>query len=220
MRIRWTRWCVVLGVPALAACARNEPTAPIDDTARYSITGHLRISGSLVDAHGVYQGTRVLGDPDGVEVELLNGGQVVDRTTTVDGVYRFSGLRPGGYVARSWVVGDIGDQTRPLVIAVADITSADTLRLGARGDFRPVPNPFVDTTQVFFPVRDTMVVDIRIRDVAGHPVKTLLSLEVLPAEHGVFWNGRNTQGQVMPPGLYWITFAAGLDYRAQLLFKE
>lgn len=219
MRLRWTRWCVVLGASALAACARDQTTAPLD-TARYSISGHVRVSGSVVDEGGVFQATRVLGDADSVEVELLNGDQVVARTTTVDGVYRFSGLRPGGYVARSRVVGDIGDQTGPMVIAVADIASADTIRLVSRGDLRPVANPFVDSTQVFFTISDTMWADVRIRHAAGHTVQTLLSVELLPAQHRIIWHGRNQQGQVMPPGLYWVTFAADLDYRAQLLFKE
>lgn len=219
MRIRWTRGCVVLAVSMLAACARDQPTAPLDDT-RYTITGHLRLSGAVVDGNGIFQGTRVLGDADGVAVELLNGGQVVARTTTVDGVYRFSGLRAGGYVARSRVVGDIGDQTAPLVIAVADVASADTLRLGSRGDLRPVPNPFVDTTQVFFIVSDTVYADVHIRDMAGREVRRLLEVELLPAQHRIIWSGRNQQGQLMPPGLYWVTFASALDWRAQLLFKE
>jgi hypothetical protein len=219
MKSGWTRWCMVLGISALAACAREQPTAPLDDSLRYSITGHLRLAGSLGDGNGVFLGTRVLGDADGVGVELLNGTEVVARTTTVAGVYRFSGLPPGGYVARSWVVGDIGDQTRPLVIAVADVASADTLRLGSRGDLRPAPNPFADTAQVFFVLSDTVWVDMRIRDMAGNQIKDLLATELLPAQHRVLWNGRDQQGRVMPAGMYWVTYTSDLDYRAQLLFK-
>lgn len=220
MKIPWTRGCMALGLVTLIACARERPTAPPDESPRYSITGHLRLSGSLVDGNGVFLGTRVLGDADGVGVELLNGDVVVGRTTTVNGVYRFTGLRPGGYVARSRVVGDIGDQTRQLVIAVADVVSADTLRLGSRGDLRPVPNPFPDTTQVFFLVSDTTWVEMRILDATGRELRNLLTLHLLPGQHGIFWNGRNQQGRVMPAGLYWVTYASDLEYRAQLLFKE
>lgn len=216
MRIPWTRWCMVLGISALAACSRDQPTAP----RLYSITGHLRLTGSLVDSNGVFVGHRVLGDADGVAVELLHGSEVVGRTTTVDGLYRFSGLRPGGYVARSRVIGDIGDQTSPLVIAVADVVSADTLRLGSRGDLRPVPNPFVDTTRVYFLAPDTMWVDMSILDVGGNAIMSLLALEVLPAEHAISWNGRDQRGRPVAPSLYWVTYVAGLDVRAQLLFKE
>ena len=216
MRFPWARGCVVVGLCVLAACSRDQPSAP----GLYSITGHLRLTGFLVDRNGAYAGTRVLGDAGGVTVELLHGSAVVGRTTTVDGIYRFSGLRPGDYVARSRVVGDIGDQTNPLVIAVSDVSSADTLRLVSRGDLLPVPNPFVDTTQVYFDVPDTTWVDVRILDVGGHAVQSLLSLEVHPAYHAVFWNGRDQGGRPVGDGLFWVTYVAGQDVRAHLLFKE
>lgn len=209
----WSFCCVVLGIAA--GCSPSEPTAPD----RFSITGHVRLSGSVVDTSGAFVGTRVLGDPDGVTVELLNGGVVVARTVTVDGVYRFSGLRPGGYVARSTVVGDIGDQTRNLVIAVADVASADTLRLGSRGDLRPVPNPFTDTLAVYFTVSDTVWLDLDVLDVGGRQVRSLLSVEVLPNDHRVRWYGQDQAGRPAPGSLFWVTYAAGTDFRAQLVFR-
>lgn len=216
MRFSRLRWWMALGLCGLAACASDQPSAP----GFYSITGHLKLTGFLVDDNGAFAGTRVLGDADGVGVELLHGSQVVGRTTTVDGVYRFSGLRPGDYVARSRVIGNIGDQTSPLVIAVSDVSSADTLRLVSRGDLHPVPNPFVDTTQVYFQVPDTMWVEMRIVDVGGNPVQTLLELEVMPADHAIFWNGRDQAGHPVTGSLYWVTYVAGPDVRAHLLFKE
>jgi len=216
MRFQPTRWCIVLSISALAACSRDPPSAP----QLYSITGHLRLTGFLVNTDGGFAGTRVLGDADGVAVELLHGREVVGRTTTVDGVYRFSGLRPGDYVARSRVIGDIGDQTVPLVIAVSDVSSADTLRLVSRGDLHPVPNPLVDTTQVYFNVPDTMWVDMKIVDVGGNAVQSLLSLEVMPGDQAVFWNGRDQMGRRATGPLYWVTYAAGPDVRAHLLFKQ
>lgn len=216
MRLLRTRWCIVLGISALAACSRDQPSAP----QLHSISGHLRLTGYLVDANGAYAGTRVVGNADGVPVELLHGSEVVGRTTTVGGTYHFSGLRPGDYVARSRVVGDIGDQTTRMVIAVSDVSAADTLRLVSRGDLLPVPNPFVDTTQVYFLVSDTMWVDVRVLDVGGHIVQNLLTLEVLPAYHAVFWNGRDQGGRPVTDPLFWVTYVAGSDVRAHLLFKQ
>jgi hypothetical protein len=207
---------MVLGITALAACSRDQPSAP----QLHSITGHLRLTGYLVDVNGKFAGTRVLGDADGVPVELLHGSEVVGRTTTVDGIYRFSGLGPGDYVARSRVIGDIGDQTTQMVIAVSDVSAADTLRLVSRGDLIPVPNPFVDTAQVYFGVPDTMWVDVDILDVGGDAIKSLLALEVLPERHAVFWNGRDQGGRPVPGSLFWVTFVAGDDVRAQLLFRQ
>ncbi len=213
---RWTRWCLGLGVSALAACSPESPIAP----RLHSITGHLRLTGYLVDVDGQFLGTRVIGNAGGVLVELLHGSEVVARTTTVDGIYRFSGLRPGDYVARSRPIGDLGDQTNPLVIAVSDVSAADTLRLVSRGDLSAVPNPSVDTTKVFFQVTDTVWVDVNILDMGGHAVTNLLALEILPARHAVFWNGRDLRGRLVTDSLYWVTFVAGQDVRAHLIFRR
>ena len=62
MRHPWTRWCMVLGLATLAACARDQPSKP---QRLYSITGHVRLTGFLVDPDGAYAGTRMVGDADG-----------------------------------------------------------------------------------------------------------------------------------------------------------
>lgn len=215
MKSSSTRWCLALGISALAACSRDPPSAP----RLYSLTGHLRITGFLVDPDGRFAGTRVLGDADGVPVELLHGSEVVGRTTTAGGVYRFPGLAPGGYVARSQVIGDIADETGPMTIASTSVSAADTLRLVSRGDLYPVPNPFEDTTEVFFSVPEPGWVDVRILDAGGNSVRKLLVQEVMPARHIVSWDTRDQGGRPVTGSLFWVTFAAGNDVRAQALFR-
>ncbi|HKQ58871.1 MAG TPA: hypothetical protein VJY35_13485 [Candidatus Eisenbacteria bacterium] len=216
MKFFRTRWIAPLCVALLAACAREQPDAP---QPVFTITGQLLMTGSVVGTDARYQGIRVL-RPDGIPVELLHGSQVVARTTTTGGSYRFAGLRAGDYVARSRVIGNLGDQTSPLILAVADIEAADTLRLMSRGDLFPVPNPRVDTTQIFFSVPDTTFVDINVQDVSGRRVKNLLTLDVSPRRQGVFWNGRDTQGRIVTDSLYWVTFVSAHDSRIHLLFKR
>jgi hypothetical protein len=205
----------VLGVSSLAACSRDQPSAP----GLHSITGNLRLTGYLVDVNGRFAGTRVLGDADGVPVDLVHGSKVVGRTTTADGIYRFSGLPPGDYVARSRVIGDIGDETNPMVIAVADVSAADTLRLASRGDLFPLPNPFVDSIFVFFSVPDTERVELGILDVGCNAIRNLLELDVPPGRYAVPWDGRNQRGSPVAGSLFWVTYVADNDVRAQLLFK-
>lgn len=217
MKSPWTRWCVLLGMCALAACSRDPPFAP----GRYSISGHLHLVGYVVNADGKFIETRVLRHVSGIPVELLYGGEtVIGRTTTVDGIYRFDGLAPGGYVARSRVIGDIGGKTLPLTIAVSNVSAGDTLQVASLGDLYPVPNPFGGTTIVFFSVSDTTWIDVGIRDVVGNPVRKLLSLEVQPARHVVYWDGNDQTGHPARDSLFWITYVAGGDIRAQLLFKQ
>jgi hypothetical protein len=218
MESPWTRWSVVLGLAALCACSRDPPSAPRP----FSITGHLRLTGYLVDKDAQFAGTLVKGDADGVPVELLHGDEIVGRTTTVGGIYRFSGLAPGGYVARSRVIGDLQDETNPMTIAVTDIECADTLRLVSRGDLYSYPNPFAngDTMRVSFSVPDTGWITVRIHDLDGTPVRTLLKLWVFPARHTVFWNCRDQRGQPLSGSVFWVTYVSDLETRAHLLIRQ
>jgi len=209
---------MALGFCVLTACSRDQPSAPRP----YSITGHLHLTGYLVDENGQFAGTRVMGDADGIPVELLHGSELVARTTTVGGIYRFSGLAPGGYVARSRVIGDLYDETNPMTIAISDVEAADTLRLVSRGDLYSYPNPFADgnTMRVSFSVPDTEWVTVRILDLAGNPVSTLLNLLAIPARHTVFWNCKDQRGQPVTGSLFWVTYVSDLEIRAHLLFRE
>jgi len=216
MRRSRVRWAVaMLGSLALSACSREQPAAP----GLHSIVGHVRLTGYLVDAGGRFAGTRVVGDADGVRVELAYGDRVVARTSTVDGTYRFSGLGPGAYVARTHLIGAVADTTDVLTISESDVFAADTLRLAARGDLYPVPNPFAQATEVYFEIPDTEQVAVEILDVAGNSVRSLLDTVLAPGLHGVIWDGLDRDGHPATAALYWVTLVAGDDIRAQLLFR-
>jgi hypothetical protein len=177
------------------------------------------MKGYLVEDDGRFAGTRIVGDANGVEVELACGSQIIARTTIVGGVYCFDGIAPEAYVARTRVIGDIGDRTGFLTVTYSDLTSADTLRLEPRGDLSPTPNPVLESTWISFDVPDTQDSDVRILGLAGGTVRILLALEVLPARHRVLWDGRDQAGAPTGPGMYCVTFVSGLDVRAQLLFR-
>lgn len=190
--------------------------------------GHVVLVGQLVDGTGRFAGTRVVGDADGVAVELLYGTQVIARTTTVGGVYTFPGLLAGGYRTRCPVNGPIGDQTQVLTIAETDLSVSDTLRVASSGDFYPVPNPVQSETLVYFELADTTRVDIEILGMAGDTVRTLLRAKRPPGLNQVRWDGTDRGGSLSTAPLVWITFTSQPDpteallpdYRAHLLFHE
>ena len=214
MRSSWKCMCVALGCVALTATSTEEPTAP----SSHSLTGKVRLTGYLVNEDGTHGGTRVVDDASGVPVELLHGNKVVGRTTTVDGTYRFTGLAPGDYVARSRIVGNVGDDTVPLVIASTDITSGDPLNVASSGDLLLAPNPMVDTVQVHFGVPVAAMVEIKVVDMAGGTVRTLLASGTAEGRWVVLWGGIDERGQPAQATMYWVTYTAGSDYRAHLLF--
>ena len=202
----------VVGLPG---CSHDPPTAP---PGTFALTGHLRLTGYLVDANGRFAGTRVVNDADGVEVELRFGPASLGRTNTRAGTYRFDGLRPGAYRVFASVIGEVADASRELTIVDRDLTAGDTLTVISRGDLFPIPNPSPDVVYVLFDVPDSADVAVRILDMQGRVQQHLLTKRVQGLQQ-VLWNGRDDAGELVPDRMYWITFEAGEDKRAQLLFR-
>ena len=216
MKLRWRSCIALASALAILSCAADEPTGP----GTYSITGPVVLRGYLVHSSGAHAGTAVVGDADGVLVELVYAGSVVARTHTVDGTYRFTGIGPGGYLLRAPVVPGFGDESEPITVANHDLHVADTLRLTSQGDLTPVPNPTLDTTRVFFELAVTQHVEMKILDLAGNLVRTLRDNVVTAGLRSEVWDGRDASGDPVVPGYYWATWTAGADVRAHLLLRS
>jgi hypothetical protein len=208
--------CLIAVVSLAGDCRPEHVSGP---TGTFSLSGHVRLVGSLVDAGGKFAGTRTVDDANGVRVELRFGHQVLGATTTVNGVYRFSGLAQGAYHAAAFVTPDVSDETTELTLTDHDLVSGDLLTLRSTGDLYPIPNPASGVVRILFGVTDTAVVEIRVLDMQGNIVQHVLSKELLPGPREADWNGRNDQGILVSGALYWFTFKSGIDRRAQLLFR-
>jgi hypothetical protein len=210
-----------MGLAALAAvvtqlgCSHDPPTAP---PGTHALSGHVRLTGYLVAADGHFAGTRLVDDADSVEVELRYGDTSVGRTRTRRGTYRFEGLQPGAYQVVANAFGDVADATTRLTIANRDLVSGDTLELASLGDLYPVPNPSPDVVVVYFEVPDSADVDVRVMDLAGRIVTHVFAARVQGLQQ-VFWTGRDDAGRLVTDRMYWVTYEAGADKRAQLLFR-
>jgi hypothetical protein len=72
------------------------------------------------------------------------------------------------------------------------------------------PNPFNPATTLRFRLPAAERVTLRIYDVSGQLVATLLDAASLPAgEHAIAWNGRDAGGSAASSGIYFARFAAG-----------
>jgi hypothetical protein len=72
------------------------------------------------------------------------------------------------------------------------------------------PNPFAAETTIRFEVSQPAPVKLRVFDVAGRTVRTLVD-EVIPggAAHQVRWDGRNDHGAAVAAGVYFYRLEAG-----------
>jgi hypothetical protein len=208
---RFSWWVALPAVFLVGACER-EPTAP----GFYTLSGHVKLTGYLVTPGGDFAGTKVVGDADGVPVDLLFGKQVVARALTVHGVYTFHGVAPGGYIART-SMGPLEDETMPLTITHSDLAAGDTLRLVAQGDLLIVPNPFRSFTTIYFYLEDTARVNLRITDLSGNPVRQVVDDWTYYPAYGpnnsppltaavAGWDGRDQNDRLVTGSMYWLRF--------------
>jgi hypothetical protein len=72
------------------------------------------------------------------------------------------------------------------------------------------PNPFNPTTTVQFELASPARVRVRVYDVQGMLVRTLLDEDRAAGEHAINWDGRDNQGHALASGIYFMHMSAGL----------
>jgi hypothetical protein len=71
------------------------------------------------------------------------------------------------------------------------------------------PNPFRDRTQLRFSIAQAVEVRLRILDVAGREVRTLVNGPLAAGPHTVRWDGCDATGSPVAPGVYLQALEAG-----------
>jgi hypothetical protein len=71
------------------------------------------------------------------------------------------------------------------------------------------PNPFNPVTTIRFTLPSQGFVDMKVYDVSGRAVRTLVSEEMPAGEHRVLWDGRNNGGGPVASGVYFYRIVAG-----------
>lgn len=84
-----------------------------------------------------------------------------------------------------------------------------------------VPNPFNPTTRISFELQQDESVNLRIYDVTGRRVTTLLQKQLGAGPHSVSWNGRTSNGDVAAAGIYRYVLetSTGRSSRSMVLLK-
>ncbi|MCZ6818140.1 MAG: GDSL-type esterase/lipase family protein, partial [Calditrichaeota bacterium] len=87
--------------------------------------------------------------------------------------------------------------------------------------FQNYPNPFNPSTQINFNLPKKSMVTIRIYNLRGELVHTLVEKEVEPGKHKIVWNGKNQNGIPVASGVYFYRIKAGQwhDSRTMTLLK-
>ncbi len=123
--------------------------------------------------------------------------------------FRFRLVSDGEGTADGWYIDDVQVNFRP--------TSVEEEHASVRLQFRlhqNYPNPFNPTTVIRFTVHGSRFTGrsaratLKIYNLRGQVVRTLVDEEMQPGEHSVMWDGKDEQGREVASGIYLYQLAA------------
>jgi len=82
--------------------------------------------------------------------------------------------------------------------------------------FNPYPNPFNPTTTIEFSIPKTEFVTVKVYNIVGHEITTLINDELSTGNHSIKWDGSR-----QPSGLYFVQIESGsfIQTRKMVLLK-
>jgi hypothetical protein len=124
----------------------------------------------------------------------------------------------GSGAASLWVRGqDAAGNWGPaaeLPVQVNGGTAVDAALAGLPDRFelaQSFPNPFRDGTRIAFALPEAAPVDLRVYNVGGQLVRTLVDGPVAAGRHVIAWDGRDEQGERVSSGVYFYRINAGTE---------
>ncbi len=83
------------------------------------------------------------------------------------------------------------------------------------------PNPFNPTTQIKYDISKTQNVSIKIFDLLGREVRTLVNEMKTPGQYSVMWDSKNSSGTIVSSGIYFYRLETGdfVDIKKMVLVK-
>ncbi|MBD3220640.1 Omp28-related outer membrane protein [bacterium] len=196
--------------------AAEQVTATIDVVAELDATDHrlfVAVTEDSVAAEGAngepYHNQafrRLYPDTLGVPVATEPGEQVRTVVVPLDGAWQRDQLRVTAYVQDRAT----GEVQNAATLRLADTATAAPSVPGPTLTVRAYPSPFNPQTRIRFELPAAGPVDVRVHDLAGRVVRTLVDGARRPAgTHEVVWRGRDDRGRALSSGVYLVRVRAG-----------
>lgn len=93
----------------------------------------------------------------------------------------------------------LGIMLEPGITGIKDISMSN---IGNVSLFSSYPNPFSDNTKIEYKLKNSCKVILRILDMSGREIYTLENSVQPPGKYSCNWDGRDNNGNNMPPGFY------------------
>lgn len=153
----------------------------------------------------VHAESEVSADSDADQDAVCTGGDVVviDDYDTIDGFDSFGDLNETGE-------GSFEEGYRQMVRDIAAGLNTRTMLLGLS-----YPNPAKLNASIPFAVGATQDITLEIYDVTGRKVMTLAEASFEPGQYNINWNGQNSAGQRVSPGVYYYVLQSRSDRQSK-----
>ncbi len=137
----------------------------------------------------------------------------VPENSTVRAAFRYLHYDAGASGAGSDFIGiDAVQFTHTVVTALRDAAMPETFAL-----FQNFPNPFNPSTQIRYAVGTDSRTSLRVYDILGREVTTIVDGWQPAGEYSVIWNGRNSAGEEVSSGVYICRLEAGAYSAARMM---
>lgn len=192
--------------------------------------GYLKVKlvGVYSNAAAIGARVRVVGGGE-VQVREISGGSGYCSQNSMIAGFGFGDLDTVDSVQVLWPSGLVSDTALVATNQVITIVEFDIAGVEIAGDrdasfmlFPSFPNPFEDATTIRYTLAEGGPVALRVYDVAGRAVKTLVDdAGVAAGEHIVRWNGDNDTGAAVASGVYFYRIEAGpyVETRRMVLLR-
>jgi len=109
--------------------------------------------------------------------------------------------------------------THGIVVSISKSTPTNDPK--SYGLIQNYPNPFNPTTQIKYNLLKTDNVVVKVYDVLGKEVKTLVNERLNAGEKVVMWNGTDNSGKAVSSGTYFVKLetSSGVDTKKMMLLK-
>lgn len=132
---------------------------------------------------------------DGEEIESVQYSTPIDAINTIPDIV--------GDGTMEVVVGGRSGQVYCYSGGIGDLVNIkENGGLETSGISTNYPNPFIEQTTITFQLDENSLVSLRIYDLNGTVVNTLIDEGMNVGQHTVIWNGTNAAGQELKPGFY------------------
>lgn len=134
-------------------------------------------------------------------------------------LYSTIGHSVGGHMRSVLDAGRKGGAIGPEIFATSGALNAGKeLRAGLDPNY---PNPLNPATSVIYSVKEQSHVMLKIYNVKGELVRTLVDEMVEAGEHGITWDGTNSRGATVTSGIYFLRLETkwGLYSRKMIVTK-